>query len=224
MRHKPCRPSRGAKADVERPIMKSPAAPASAIVHFHKGRGVGSNHETRFDAWQREADRDFLDHAASEGEEPPQRATTVTEQTARSIISRNNSPDIPFDQSINPYQGCEHGCVYCYARPTHAYIGLSPGLDFETRIFAKTNAAELLRAELSGQATNRRTSRWAPIPTRTSQPNEAGDHPRHLANAGGIQAAGRHHDQIGTGRSRYRHPGANGRAGIGTGIHFAGHA
>jgi hypothetical protein len=69
-------------------------------------------------------------------------ATSVTEERARSIVSRNDSPDIPFDQSINPYRGCEHGCVYCYARPSHAYLNLSPGLDFETRLFAKTNAVE----------------------------------------------------------------------------------
>ncbi len=70
-------------------------------------------------------------------------------QQSRSIISRNQSPDVPFGQSINPYQGCEHGCVYCYARPTHAYLDLSPGLDFETRLFGKQNAAELLRRELA---------------------------------------------------------------------------
>jgi len=75
--------------------------------------------------------------------------TSVTEERARSIISRNDSPDIGFAQSINPYRGCEHGCIYCYARPSHAYLELSPGLDFETKLFAKTNAAELLRAELS---------------------------------------------------------------------------
>ena len=75
--------------------------------------------------------------------------TTVTEERARSIISRNDSPDIPFEQSINPYRGCEHGCIYCYARPSHAYLELSPGLDFETRLFAKTNAVELLKVELS---------------------------------------------------------------------------
>ena len=68
---------------------------------------------------------------------------------ARTIIARNDSPDIPFTQSINPYQGCEHGCIYCYARPTHAYLDLSPGLDFETKLFAKPNAAALLRAELA---------------------------------------------------------------------------
>ena len=75
--------------------------------------------------------------------------TQVTIERARSIISRNDSPDVPFDQSINPYRGCEHGCIYCYARPSHAYLELSPGLDFEAKLFAKTNAAELLRAELA---------------------------------------------------------------------------
>ena len=75
--------------------------------------------------------------------------TTVTEERARSIVSHNDSPDIPFEQSINPYRGCEHGCIYCYARPSHAYLELSPGLDFETKLFAKTNAAELLQEELS---------------------------------------------------------------------------
>ena len=79
----------------------------------------------------------------------PRRPTEVRVVEAHSILSYNNSPDIGFEQSINPYQGCEHGCVYCYARPTHAYLGMSPGLDFETRIQAKTNAAELLRKELA---------------------------------------------------------------------------
>src|SRR5690606_38041561 len=79
----------------------------------------------------------------------PKPATTVSLETARSIISRNDSPDIPFDQSINPYRGCEHGCIYCYARPTHAYLNHSPGLDFETKLYAKSNAAEILRKTLS---------------------------------------------------------------------------
>src|SRR5207253_533353 len=70
-------------------------------------------------------------------------------RTARPILARNDSPDIPFTQSINPYQGCEHGCIYCYARPSHAYLDLSPGLDFETKLFAKPNAAALLRTELA---------------------------------------------------------------------------
>jgi len=108
-----------------------------------KGRGAADNPAGRFEKLAREHDRDSQDHIESH----PQ--TVITLQQARSIISRNDSPDLPFSQSINPYQGCEHGCIYCYARPTHSYLGLSPGLDFETKLFAKANAAELLRAELS---------------------------------------------------------------------------
>jgi DNA repair photolyase len=108
-----------------------------------KGRGAADNPRGRFEKLEREHDRDSQDHIESH----PQ--TVITLQQARSIISRNDSPDLPFNQSINPYQGCEHGCIYCYARPSHAYLGLSPGLDFETKIFAKENAAELLRKELS---------------------------------------------------------------------------
>jgi DNA repair photolyase len=119
----------------------------TAPIHFVKGRGAGSNVTSRFDSWRRESTEPEPE-VDEDGSTTALPKTTVTEQQARSIISRNDSPDIPFDQSINPFLGCEHGCVYCYARPTHAYIGLSPGLDFETRIFAKVNAAELLRAEL----------------------------------------------------------------------------
>ncbi|SEA85764.1 PA0069 family radical SAM protein [Variovorax sp. YR216] len=123
-----------------------------AILHFVKGRGVGSNERSRFEAWKRERDLEHLEAQRTE-EDPdevlPSRDTDVRLVDARSILSFNNSPDVGFDQSINPYQGCEHGCVYCYARPTHAYLGLSPGLDFETKIFAKSNAAGLLRKELA---------------------------------------------------------------------------
>ncbi len=86
---------------------------------------------------------------ASTSHAPPRIDTHVTEERARSIVSRNASPDIPFSQSVNPYRGCEHGCVYCFARPSHAYLDLSPGLDFETKLYAKTNAAERLRAEFA---------------------------------------------------------------------------
>ena len=113
-----------------------------------KGRGATSNRAPRFDAWDRELDSDYIDQELADDAHAAPR-TVVTEQRARSIISRNESPDVPFDQSINPYQGCEHGCIYCYARPSHAYLGLSPGLDFETRLYAKVNAAELLAKELS---------------------------------------------------------------------------
>ena len=112
-----------------------------------KGRGAALNPEGRFEHIAREAIDDGWNTARDE--ELPALKTQVTIERAKSIISRNNSPDIPFTQSINPYRGCEHGCIYCYARPSHAYLNLSPGVDFETRLFAKTNAAELLRAELA---------------------------------------------------------------------------
>lgn len=113
-----------------------------------KGRGALSNQPGRFARYGREPDLDALEHATHE--EPPERlATTLHVDNARTIIARNDSPDIPFRQSINPYRGCEHGCIYCYARATHAYLDLSPGLDFETRLFYKPNAIELLRAELA---------------------------------------------------------------------------
>ncbi|MBX3664305.1 MAG: PA0069 family radical SAM protein [Burkholderiales bacterium] len=112
-----------------------------------KGRGAGINPEGRFELAQREAFDDGWESAAREEERPLK--TVVTDERAKSVIARNDSPDIPFTQSINPYQGCEHGCIYCYARPSHAYRNLSPGTDFETRIFAKVNAPELLRRELS---------------------------------------------------------------------------
>jgi len=106
-----------------------------------KGRGAADNPQGRFETLARSHEPEVEVQSRPE--------TVVTLQPARSIIARNDSPDLPFTQSINPYQGCEHGCIYCYARPSHAYLGLSPGLDFETRIFAKENAAELLRKELS---------------------------------------------------------------------------
>jgi DNA repair photolyase len=98
--------------------------------------------------FRRHAREPVVEAAADESESPPF-ATTVTVQRARTIIARNDSPDIPFDRSVNPYQGCEHGCIYCYARPTHAYLDLSPGLDFESRLFAKPDAPALLRNELA---------------------------------------------------------------------------
>ena len=109
-------------------------------------RGALSQMQGRFETEAREA---FDDGWEREDEPLQPLATTVTLERARSIIARNNSPDVPFDQSINPYRGCEHGCVYCYARPSHSYLELSPGLDFETKLFAKTNAADLLRTELA---------------------------------------------------------------------------
>ena len=110
-----------------------------------KGRGAASNAGGRFEAEQRVA---FDDGWDSGDETPAPLATTLAIDATRTIIARNDSPDIGFDRSINPYRGCEHGCIYCYARPSHAYLGLSPGLDFETRIFYKPQAAALLAGEL----------------------------------------------------------------------------
>ena len=109
------------------------------------GRGAISNPDNRFDATQRESIDDGWD-SLDQPLEPIR--TTLTVDSAKTVISYNQSPDIPFDRSINPYRGCEHGCVYCFARPTHAYLGLSPGLDFETKLFYKPDAAQLLREEL----------------------------------------------------------------------------
>ena len=111
-----------------------------------KLRGALSQIQGRFETAERSP---FDDGWANEEQIDKPFRTEVTQERARSIISRNESPDIPFEQSINPYRGCEHGCIYCYARPSHAYLELSPGLDFETKLFAKTNAVELLKAELS---------------------------------------------------------------------------
>lgn len=128
-----------------------------------KGRGAASYVRGRFEKTVAEAEDDgwgsvyAVDEDADSSASPKPR-TQVTEEHARSIVSRNDSPDIPFSQSLNPYRGCEHGCVYCFARPSHAYLDLSPGLDFETRLYAKTNAAELLRKELA-----RKGYRCAPI-------------------------------------------------------------
>jgi len=132
----------------QRPPSDLIVPPLAAI----KGRGSLSNERSRFEAWRREQVLDDLG-TDEDGlpEQPSKPKTTVWIQQAKTIISTNQSPDLPFEASINPYQGCEHGCIYCYARPTHAYLGLSPGLDFETRLFAKKNAVELLEKELSNK-------------------------------------------------------------------------
>jgi DNA repair photolyase len=111
----------------------------------HNGRGALSNASSRYDDEKKIRTTDGWD---IEDELPPLR-TTLTKDATRTILARNTSPDVPFDRSINPYRGCEHGCIYCFARPTHAYLGLSPGLDFETKILFKPDAAKLLTAELA---------------------------------------------------------------------------
>jgi DNA repair photolyase len=110
-----------------------------------KGRGTGLNPANRFERERREA----FDDGWAPDEDTPRPPTTLLRDTTRSIIARNDSPDLSFDRSVNPYRGCEHGCIYCFARPTHAYLGLSAGLDFETHIVFKPEAAHLLEKELS---------------------------------------------------------------------------
>ncbi len=117
-----------------------------------KGRGATSNLQGRYERDERTRIDDGWQPLVGQldpDDAPPRIETTVSIERARSILSHNQSPDIPFGVSLNPYRGCEHGCVYCFARPTHAYLELSPGLDFETKLFAKTNAAEVLRETLA---------------------------------------------------------------------------
>jgi DNA repair photolyase len=136
----------------ERTIQPDAEAPASARTgdsrpdaERRRGRGARTNRSSRYDAGKREEFDDGWETLAT----LDAFKTDVREERAKSIIATNDSPDLSFDQSINPYRGCEHGCIYCYARPTHAYLGHSPGLDFETKIYAKVNAAELLEQELA---------------------------------------------------------------------------
>src|SRR5437764_2016242 len=147
--------SRASSHALKHPPVTAPSEPAGAPSSFpelavaiererRRGRGAQSNASGRFEAEARIA---FDDGWQSLDELPPFK-TTVAVDTARKVITRNDSPDIGFDRSINPYRGCEHGCVYCYARPSHAYLGLSPGLDFESRLFYKPDAAGLLAGEL----------------------------------------------------------------------------
>jgi DNA repair photolyase len=148
----------------EQPFLRAP-------LKARKGRGAVSNLQGRHEALRREAvddgwpnadargsgTQDFgqrnEENAAGEIPEDPEGArsleTEIIEERAKTILTRNQSPDVPFSISLNPYRGCEHGCIYCFARPTHSYLGLSPGLDFESRIYAKVNAPELLRQELA---------------------------------------------------------------------------
>ena len=131
----------GPSSSSNRPLEVRPPAPA-------KGRGARSNLSGRFESLAREA----ADDGWAIDEEPSPLKTDVTAETPRTIINYVASPFVGFDRSINPYRGCEHGCIYCFARPTHAYYGLSAGLDFETKLFVKPNAAALLERELSSKS------------------------------------------------------------------------
>lgn len=160
-------------------IMESPAHALYVPGMFHdpqhpvdkkarKGRAAASNDAGRYETLVHVPEHDGWDVI----EEPDQVRTEIREERARSIITYNRSPDLPFDRSINAYRGCEHGCIYCFARPTHAYLGLSPGLDFETRLVARPNAPELLARELG-----RRSYKVAPIAIGTNtDPYQPADH------------------------------------------------
>ncbi len=143
------------RATAKKPIMHEAdpfiEAPVDPDVHKGKrirGRGVRRNRAGRFEPYQTESVDDGWPTPDCDEQLPPLK-TEVQEEKSRTIITRNDSPDIPFDRSINPYRGCEHGCVYCFARPSHAYMGLSAGLDFETKLFVKPDAARQLKKELS---------------------------------------------------------------------------
>ena len=153
-----------------RPAAVDLAAPTDGDVAVEaprrRGRGAQSNASGRYEPVARIA----FDDGWQSFEDLPPFKTTVTIDSTRKIITRNDSPDISFDRSINPYRGCEHGCIYCFARPTHAYLGLSPGLDFESKLFAKPEAAEAAGTRAVGRrATCRAPSRSAPTPIPTSR-------------------------------------------------------
>ena len=136
------------------PLLLQPEAAAAAIdPDRRRGRGAQSNRTGRFELLKAEA----FDDGWQTLEDLPPFKTEVQAEKARVIITRNDSPDIGFDRSINPYRGCEHGCCYCFARPSHAYMGLSPGLDFESKLFFKPDAAKLLEKELSAPGYKPRT-------------------------------------------------------------------
>src|SRR5256714_9036168 len=174
--------SRASSHALKRPPVTAPSEPAGATPfaelevfpeldvaierNRRRGRGAQSNTSGRFEAEARVA---FDDGWQSLDDLPPFK-TTVSLDTSRKVITRNDSPDIGFDRSINPYRGCEHGCVYCFARPTHAFLGLSPGLDFESKLLVKPDAPELLEKELAAPgyeprmiAIGTNTDRYQPI-------------------------------------------------------------
>ena len=190
-----------------------------------KGRGATFNPANRFRANARKRYDDGWPAQPEADDELPPLRTTVTIQRARTIIARNDSPDIPFTQSINPYQGCEHGCVYCYARPSHAYLDLSPGLDFETKLFAKPDAAALLRAELAKPgyrcepiALGANTDPYQPI-EREWKVTRSDDRSARRASA-----SAHDHDQVRARRARPRHHRADGRAAAGARLRVDDHA
>ena len=186
-----------------------------------KGRGAVTNVTGRFEGYEKVRIHDGWDY----DEEEKPLVTSLFEDTTRTIIATNDSPDIGFNQSINMYRGCEHGCIYCFARPTHAYLGLSPGLDFESRLFFKPRAGELLEKALRAKSYRLRADRarhqYRSLPAgRARQADYATD----FAGAGAVQPPGDHRHQVGAGDARSRYPGANGGKEPGAGGAFDHHA
>src|SRR6516225_10206971 len=147
------RTSASPKAPSKAPSPPDAVGQAEIAAGRRRGRGAQSNASGRFEALSHVA----FDDGWQSLDDLPVFKTSVTVDATRTIIARNDSPDISFDRSINPYRGCEHGCVYCFARPTHAYLGLSPGLDFESKLFVKPDAPRLLERELSADGYQPRT-------------------------------------------------------------------
>jgi DNA repair photolyase len=152
--------------DYDRDIPEFPIAPPAP----RKGRGAVTNLQGRYEVDQRESVDDGWIAPSEEESGRPALRTQIFEERAKSILTHNQSPDIPFSVSLNTYRGCEHGCIYCFARPTHSYLGLSPGLDFESRIYAKVNAPELLAREMGKKsyvpepiALGVNTDAWQPV-------------------------------------------------------------
>jgi hypothetical protein len=141
----------------------------SRLPQLERGRGAAINPAGRFEAYS----ESYVDDGWDSLSDIPRLRTEIFTESPKTIITRNQSPDISFDRSINPYRGCEHGCVYCYARPAHAYMGLSPGLDFESKLFIKPNAAALLREELTATNYVPATIALGPTPTPTSPSSAA---------------------------------------------------
>ena len=170
-----------------------------------KGRGAIGNPLNRFETLVVERDEEVP--------APERIETELLRDTSRSVIAYNDSPDVGFNASVNPYRGCEHGCVYCYARPSHEYLGFSAGLDFESRILVKEDAPELLRKELSA-------AKWAPQTAGDERRHRllpagrapAGDHPPLPGGARRVPQPGRRHHQERAGDARHRHPPGAGRA------------
>ena len=136
---------------MESDLQRARMGPAGATGAGLRGRGAADNPKNRFEPLEVVVDSEFLDYQRN-AEDPPRLRTRYYRDSTRSIIAFNDSPDLPFDASLNPYRGCEHGCIYCYARPTHEYLGFSAGLDFESRILVKESAPELLRQKLASAA------------------------------------------------------------------------